>query len=169
MSMYGETWEPTITGLSRTKQSMKGETDINNIMKRYQQTGLLAHVAAKSPTYMDVGDVTDYREALEQVRITETFFEGLPAKIRARFEHSAAAFLDFITDPSKRGEAQELGLIPADPEIVPPIEGLGGGTVASPQARNADGTFEKGSEVRARKRAQAQNRDEDGRFEREEE
>lgn len=109
-------------GRSRTKQAMKDESDINNIVNRFAKTGMLTHVSTKSPTYLDVSAVTDYRDAIEQVRKTEVFFGGLPAKVRAHFSNDAAAFLDFMTDPSREAEARELGLIPEPekaPEVVP--------------------------------------------------
>lgn len=137
MSMYGEEYAPIETGPGRTRQSMRDETNINNIMRRYKQSGLISHVAARSPVYMDVADVTDYRDAVEQVRRTEEFFKGLTAKVRARFNHDPAEFLDFMTDSRNEAEAKELGLVKPEPE--PPIDEVPGPGI---QSRGADGRFE---------------------------
>lgn len=106
-------------GRSLTRQSMKNETDINRIVGRFQETGMLNHVASKTPVYADVSGVSDYREALEQVRQIDEFFMKLPAKVRARFENSPAGFLDFMSDAGNLEEARELGLVPVEP--VPPV------------------------------------------------
>lgn len=108
-------------GRSKTKQSMKAETDINNILARFAKSGLLVHVNERSPVYADVSDVNDYREAISRVREVEGFFGGLPSKVRSHFGNDPAAFLDFMTDPSKAAEAAELGLIPK-PEASEPVE-----------------------------------------------
>lgn len=105
-----------VCGPSMAKQSMKAETDINNIMRRYVATGFVSHVQNKTPVYMDVSDVRDYREAVERVRTTEVFFKGLPAKVRQEFNDDAAAFLDFMADPANALTAEEMGLVPKAPE-----------------------------------------------------
>lgn len=127
---------------SRTKQSMKAETDINNIVARYRRTGLLTYVNERSPVYTDVSDVTDYREAVARVEEVERYFGGLPSKLRAEFGNDVATFLDAMTDESPEGRARAvaLGLVPApkEPEV-PPVEPAP--AQAAPQGRNADGTF----------------------------
>lgn len=142
MGMYGRNDRGDVdTGPGKTRQAMKDEVDINRIMARYVKTGMIAHVATKSPEYLDVSDVSDYRDAVEQVRLTNVFFMKLPAKVRARFNHDPAEFLDFVTAPGNKAEAEELGLIV--PEVVPEVvPAVGGGTVVPPavvQARAADG------------------------------
>lgn len=114
--------------LGRTRQSAKAECDINNIMARFVKTGMLTYVQTRTPAkYLDVSEVQDFRTMLEQVRITENFFAGLPATVRARFENDPVAFMDFMGDPSKEEEARELGLVPkpvrgpeAAPVVAPP-------------------------------------------------
>lgn len=110
-------------GRSKTRQSMKDETDINRILSRYVQTGLLNHVAMKTPVYGDVSQVRDYREAIEEVRAVRDFFVKLPAKIRTRFANDPAAFLDFMSDEANAAEAKELGLTKVEPvpPAVPPV------------------------------------------------
>lgn len=112
-------------GPGLTRQSMKDETDINRIVARYRQTGFLSYVNAMTPSYVNISDVNDYRDALEQMRKTDTFFEGLPAKVRARFENNPVVFLDFIVDPANEAEAITLGLAKAPVAPVDAVAGLG--------------------------------------------
>lgn len=114
-------------GPGRTKQSMKDECDINNIVARYKKTGMLSHVAKHEGRYADVSEITDFRDAIDRVRSASEFFMGLPAKVRSHFDNDPAAFLDAVQDPSRRGELEELGLVkvvekPAEPAVEPPVE-----------------------------------------------
>lgn len=117
---------PLVCPLGRTKQSMKGETDINNIVARYKKTGFTDYVNSRTPSYIDVSDISDYREALEQVRTTDEFFKGLPAKIRSEFQNDAAVFLDFVTDPGNRDRMVELGLVAKPPVVPAPVDEVPG-------------------------------------------
>lgn len=104
---------------SRTRQSEAAACDINNIMRRYEQTGVLP-VDGREAFYADVSQMGDYRTALEQVRLANEAFLELPAGLRRRFDNDPAAFLDFTSDPANRKEMQELGLIEPDPVVEGP-------------------------------------------------
>lgn len=99
--------------VSMTKQSMKAECDINNILRRFAKTGVLEHVTGRAARFVDVSQVTDYRAALDHVRSADEYFSRLPAKVRARFKNDAAEFLDFVSDAKNEAEAVELGLLQA--------------------------------------------------------
>lgn len=120
MSMYGEVYEPLDTGTeSRTKQSFKEESDINYIIAQYARTGLLTPVVDRPPMFIDVSEVGDYRQALENVQLADDLFMDLAPKIRAEFNHSAAAFLDFCSDPDNEDRMRDMGLLPPLPEEPP--------------------------------------------------
>lgn len=108
-------------GPSLTKQSMKAECDINNILARYAKSGLLTHLAGGTPQWLDVSEVSDYREAIERVRSADEWFAKLPAKMRATFENDPAAFLDFASDPSNDVKMEELGLAVRPPKPKPAV------------------------------------------------
>lgn len=110
MSMYGELRLQVVCGPGRAKQSMKDECDINRILQRYAKSGMLTHVAAGTPRYMDISEVGDYRSALEHLRSTEAFFAALPATTRARFNNDPAEFLDVASGLSPDALARELKL-----------------------------------------------------------
>lgn len=111
MSMYGVV-DHTIacTTKGRAKQSMKAECDINVIMARYVETGLMSHLAAGVPSFPDVGDLPDYRGAIENMRAAEKYFMGLPAEVRASFDHDAGAFMDYLQSGASEKELRELSL-----------------------------------------------------------
>lgn len=116
-------------GPGRVRASMKDECDINRIMSRYAKSGLVTHLAAGKPRYMDVSDVGDYRSLVERVARAEKVFLRLPAKVRASFQNSAAVFLDAVADPGRRPELEALGVL--EPSKPPEGAGEGGGAPVS--------------------------------------
>ena len=101
---------------SMTKQSFKGECDINNIMKKWQATGVIQHTKQHNGQYGDFSDVSDYQTALEAVSLAQDSFASLPSNIRTRFHNSPGEFLEFMHNPANRQEQLELGLL--DPVVI---------------------------------------------------
>lgn len=102
-----------VEGKSKAQQNLKDRTDINNIMAKYNKTGLIDWV--KDPLKADYGDfseVTDYQTALHQVMEAQEAFMTLSAKVRNRFSNDPAKFLQFMADPTNKDEAIALGLLP---------------------------------------------------------
>lgn len=96
---------------SRTQQQFKSECDINNILKKYQQTSLLTHVNRSEGKYGDFTNVTDYQTALDKLMSAQDTFNSLPSSIRKRFQNDPALLIEFVNDDKNRNEAIELGLI----------------------------------------------------------
>lgn len=106
-SKFGKSFdEPSLT-----HQSMSDACDINNIMKRYEKTGMLEHVAQHNGDYGDFTDAEDYHASLLKVSEAQEMFASLPAQIRARFENEPANFLSFVDDPANRSEMARMGLL----------------------------------------------------------
>jgi len=102
------------------QQHFKDETDINNILRQFNITGLLPE-APLSPRYGDFTGIGDYHTALNQVIAAEDEFMSLPATLRARFENDPAQLIDFLNNPENLDEAISLGLVnkPAElPQVV---------------------------------------------------
>lgn len=99
----------------RTKQSFKDESDINNIVAKYQKTGAMAHVNQHGPEY---GFATshDFSSAMRLITQAQNMFNGLPSTIRNRFNNNPGEFLDFVQDANNHDEMLELGLAPKDPD-----------------------------------------------------
>jgi phage internal scaffolding protein len=95
---------------SLTQQHFKDETDINNILRQFNVTGLLPE-APLSPRYGDFTGIGDYHSALNAVIAAEDEFMTLPAELRARFENDPAQLIDFLSDENNRSEAEKLGLL----------------------------------------------------------
>lgn len=98
---------------SRTKQSFKDECDINTIMRRYEQTGVLSHVSKRVPQYIDATGL-EYQAAMQLVIDAGDMFNSLPSKVRERFHNDPAEMLAFIENDSHFDEAKALGLLKPD-------------------------------------------------------
>lgn len=106
-------------GPSLTKQSMKAECDINGIMKRFEKTGVVTHLAQRQAYFADVSEVPDFATATAVVQKAEAMFMSLPAKIRKEFNNDAAAYVAFCSDPKNVDKMRELGIL--DPERKPEV------------------------------------------------
>lgn len=104
----------TFFGKSKTQQHFADECNINKMLNRYSQTGLI-NQNKRTPKFMNLIGVPQYLEAQSLVIRAQEQFAGLPAEIRARFGHNPAQLLSFLDNESNRPEAIKLGLI-QDPE-----------------------------------------------------
>lgn len=94
----------------RTRQEDLPGADINNIMAKYRQTGLLP-VRDREAYFADVSEVGDYRTVKNRILAAEGAFMELPPHLRKRFNNDAAEFLDFTSNPDNRDEMVEMGLM----------------------------------------------------------
>lgn len=96
-----------------TEQAHKKECDINNIIKKYDKTGLITHVSKIEAKF---GDLTgrDFKVMSDKVAQMNSAFELLPVEIKKEFEQSPAKLLEFMENPDNRERAIELGLIDRD-------------------------------------------------------
>lgn len=93
------------------KQEFRDECNINNIMKRFQKTGILPDMIKENPVYGDFSEPLDYQEALNIVIAAEHQFMGLNAEIRERFGNDPKKFLEFCHNPENADEMEKLGLL----------------------------------------------------------
>ena len=108
--------EPTLT-----QQHYKDESDINNILRQFNITGLLPE-SPLSPRYGDFTGISDYHSALNAVIAAESEFEGLPAQIRARFNNNPEELINFLENDQNYDEAVKLGLVNQPEASVQTIE-----------------------------------------------
>lgn len=99
----------------RTKQSFHDETNINNIMARFEKTGVLEHVREYEGSYGDVTGAVSYHDAMNITLRANDMFAQLPAKIRVKFFNNPGVFLEAVDDPDRQDELIELGVLPAKP------------------------------------------------------
>lgn len=118
------------TGPSRTKQSFSEECDINNIMKKFEKTGIIDHARKYEGNYGDFTGAVDYHTAMNIVREADEMFQSIPATIRKRFDNDPQKFLEYVDNPENEDEMREMGLLPpiranaADEAVQPPQEQL---------------------------------------------
>lgn len=98
-------------------QSFKDESDINNIMRKFQRTGMLDWLNTHDGEYGDVTGIT-FETSMATILKAQEMFDELPSTVRERFMNNPALFFDFVHDPKNLAELRQLGL--AKPEEVPP-------------------------------------------------
>lgn len=141
-SAYGErlSVRQAFTGAGRTKQSFKDECDINQIMARYQRTGVLDFASRHEAKY---GDCTglEFQAGMELIIGAKQMFADLPSALRNRFQNEPAMFLDFIQDEGNRAEAEALGLLKVKPAAPAPKAPAAAGESAGapPEEKKTEG------------------------------
>lgn len=104
---------------SRTQEHFKDECDVNNIMKKYRNSGQVTHLARTSGVYADLTSIKDYHSAMNQVVQAQEAFATLPASVRERFANDPARLLDFIKDEKNYDEGVKYGLFEKRPDTPP--------------------------------------------------
>jgi len=108
---------------SLAQQHMRDECDINVLVERFGVTGNMP-AAPLEASYGDFSGVSDYHTALNQIRAADEAFMGLPAKLRAKFDHDPNALLQFLQNEQNRDEAIQLGLIDGQPVAAPIVSAV---------------------------------------------
>jgi len=105
-----------------TEQNHKKECDVNEIIRKYDKTGLISHVSRFEARFGDLTGV-DFKVAMDLITGAQSSFNALPAEIRKRFENNPEKLLSFMESPENRSEAIKLGLI--NPSWTDSTDGLG--------------------------------------------
>lgn len=125
----------TDTGsVSRTKQAMKKDCDINLIVERHASTGLWDHLTPTAPMYGDFSQSVELQEAIELVDAAEATFDALPANVRSVVDNDPVKFAAALADEGLFRELVEAGM-PATEDPVPapdPAPVVGGETPTEP-------------------------------------
>lgn len=109
------------TGLeSYTIQSGKDQCDINNIIRRYQRTGILEHINKSTADYIDLPDVSDYQASLNFLMQARDAFNQLPSTIRDEYDNDPGEFLAALGDPANHSHFVDLGIFKAPPTYQSP-------------------------------------------------
>jgi len=95
---------------SRTKQSMRKETDINTIVARGRAVGYLPP-ATRQPIYGDVSNVPSYEEAFNRVTAAQEAFRRLPSGLREKLKNNPQNLVPFIKDENNRADCEKYGLL----------------------------------------------------------
>mgnify|MGYP000140966234 CR=1 FL=1 len=111
----------TIKGKSKTRQSQEAECNVNNIVKKYQQKGIIPHLSAKQPRY-GVAPQIDLKEAMDLVQASHEAFNGLSADMRKKFGNDVNKFAAALDDPEVMAEIAKAGHVIPDEQTPPPAE-----------------------------------------------
>lgn len=82
-------------GKTMTEQHHEKHCNINNIMAKYQKTGLIDHVKKHGGTY---GDVTgqEFKEAQDLIASQKSIFYELPSSVRDQLGNDPANYLNLV-------------------------------------------------------------------------
>lgn len=92
---------------TRTNQQFKKSCDINQILARFKQTGVIDHVAKYQPEYGEMSSL-DFEEAFNTVKQAEEMFEALPSDIRRNFHNKPENFLAYMEHEENRNAERLL-------------------------------------------------------------
>nr|DAF74901.1 MAG TPA: Scaffold protein [Microviridae sp.] len=103
---------------SATLQSFKDDADINCIIARFENTGVLVDPTvpvSRTPEFGDFSDMPDYQTAQNVIIAAKNAFDALSSKIRERFNNDPAAYFDFVRNlkegSDEFAEAISLGIV----------------------------------------------------------
>ncbi len=94
-----------------TVQSDAEEADIQKILKKYKEVGIIDHLNVTEATYRDVTTFSDFADVMRTAKEAEKDFMKLPSKVREIFKHDVATWLDTAHDEEKRTALREEGKI----------------------------------------------------------
>jgi len=105
---------PVVDGMSdfgptRAKQKFRDECDLNTLMSKYRDSGLLP--AGVEVQYGDFADVGEYQDAQNLLLAAKEQFESLPSAQRERFKNDPVKFLQFVQDKGNMPALRELGML----------------------------------------------------------
>nr|QJB20813.1 MAG: internal scaffolding protein [Microvirus sp.] len=95
---------------SLTDPSFASECNVNNIVKKFKNTGQITHLAKREGVYADVSTVTDLLTATIQVQKASEAFKTIPAELRRKLNEDPAQLIEFLNDPENDEEAIYYGL-----------------------------------------------------------
>lgn len=109
MSMKS-TFFPDPSKGGRTRQEQKDACDVNLIVANHRRGGITSHVMSRVAEY-GYAPSLDFREAMEQMRQARETFMLLPSATRKHFANDPARFVEHVSDPKRKAELLELGLM----------------------------------------------------------
>lgn len=113
----------------KTRQEFRDESDINFLMKRYENTGIPPWKdGAPPPQYLDVSVVPDFQSAMNAVIDAENAFMSLPATVRKEFDNDPVRFVEFASEVNEDGSSKNIaelrkwGLAPPPEPVKAPLD-----------------------------------------------
>lgn len=97
-------------GETMTEQHHKESCDMQHILKKFRNTGVLDHVAQHQGSYMNLPDAPTFHEAQNMIAEAKSVFESVPAHIRQDFDNDASKFVDFMQNNDNIDTIKAYGL-----------------------------------------------------------
>ncbi len=94
-----------------TVQSEAEQGEINKILKRYKEVGIIEQLNLTEASFRDVSEFGDFADVMRQSKEAELEFMKLPSKVREIFNHDVANWLDTAHDAEKRSSLIAAGEI----------------------------------------------------------
>lgn len=85
---------------TRTQQNHVQDTLIENILKKYQTTGLVVNLNKQEPQYGEFPKVVDYKESLDAIRNVESEFAALDSHTRKKYDNDVMKFVEAVENGS---------------------------------------------------------------------
>lgn len=103
---------------SMTQQQFKDDADINNIIAKYQTTGVLGDPfvqPTRTPQFGDFSQLPSFQAMQNAIIASKNAFMALPSSLRERFGNDPAKYFEFVQG-LKEGtddyaEAVKLGIV----------------------------------------------------------
>lgn len=109
---------------SKTVQSQRDLSDINEVLKKYQHMGIVDHMENVDLQFRDVSEFEDFSDVMRQSADARTAFLRLPPQLRTVFRNDVSEWLDCAHDPEKlealRPKLEKLGVLEPSPAPVAP-------------------------------------------------
>lgn len=106
---------------SRARQEFKEECDINVLMRKYRDHGVVPTMRTGEPKYFDCSEVPDFMSAMNTFIEAEKAFMSLPAEVRKQMDNDPAKFVEFAADPENIESMRKWGLAPPAKEPDAPM------------------------------------------------
>lgn len=121
MKIYSRFDRPQVVGLtcedeSLTQQQFKDECDIDCILRRYDQTGVLVDPLSERrlAQFGDFSNLPSFSEYQNRLAEVSEYFMSLPPEIRSNFANDLGTFIDTIGNPDNESKLVELGILVKD-------------------------------------------------------
>ena len=107
-----------IEGESLTQKHFKKETDVNNIVARYNQSGIDPYADRIGNQNFGYASSKSFTEAMQETARVQTAFNELPSQARQHFQNDPARWLDALAE-QQLNEPSEASQEPSDPNPDP--------------------------------------------------
>lgn len=135
-----------MTRPSRTLQHQAGDVNVNQLVARFNKTGVEPVQNPRQFFYGQFTEDIDFRAVQDSVIKVNELFSQLPWQVRKFFNHSPSDLIEFLGNPANRDQAILLGLVDKEAKTSkpaaqtpskPPEEGIEGDEAPPPPPKKA--------------------------------